>query len=401
MAKTFKREGSPYYWIKTQIRGKVYRLSTKQKTKAGAETEADRILIKIRDEAKCDDLFDQLAAKLENIEDKKEQDKICQSYITRLLRSQNTKVSIEDTWPAWLDSPKKRNPGERTLQGYCGQWSKFTEWLSKHHKTIEYLHEITPGIAEEYATWLWKSNITPSTYNAHTKTLKLICRVLKVQAGIADNPWDEIPLMENEKESKRNLTTKELQKVCSTATGNLRYWLAIGLYTGLRLGDVVTLLWDEVKFDEGVIERVPMKTRRKNKVVRFPLHPVLHAMLLELREATKSKKYLFPEEAEQYKRDQSGVAQITQRHFVACGIKTSEKPKNGHRRRPIVRVGFHSLRHSFVSLCAAHRVPEVAIMEMVGHGSPAMTKLYSHAGDEQKAKAIAALPEYVFGQDEK
>jgi hypothetical protein len=35
-------------------------------------------------------------------------------------------------------------------------------------------------------------------------------------------------------------------------------------------------------------------------------------------------------------------------------------------------------------------------MELVGHGSPAMTALYSHAGDEQKAKAIAALPSFEF-----
>ena len=62
----------------------------------------------------------------------------------------------------------------------------------------------------------------------------------------------------------------------------------------------------------------------------------------------------------------------------------------------MVEVGFHSLRHSFVPLCAANRVPQVAVMELVGHGSPAMNRLYSHAGDEQKIKAIAALPAIDF-----
>ena len=85
-----------------------------------------------------------------------------------------------------------------------------------------------------------------------------------------------------------------------------------------------------------------------------------------------------------------------QNYFESCGIQTKEKPENGHRRRMITRVGFHSLRHSFVSLCAANNVPQVAIMELVGHGSPAMTRLYSHAGSEEKAKAIAALPELSF-----
>ena len=144
------------------------------------------------------------------------------------------------------------------------------------------------------------------------------------------------------------LTPGELRKVCQAATGSLRYMIGLGLYTGMRLGDVVTLRWDAVHADQGSIEITPMKTRRLNKKVRLPIHPVL------------------------------------------------ERPANEHRKRAIVRVGFHSLRHSFVSLCAAHRVPQVAIMELVGHGSPAMTALYSHAGDEQKAKAIAALPAFAF-----
>jgi hypothetical protein len=40
----------------------------------------------------------------------------------------------------------------------------------------------------------------------------------------------------------------------------------------------------------------------------------------------------------------------------------------------------------------------VAIQELVGHGSPAMTMLYSHADEGQKATAIASLPTMSFTQ---
>ena len=69
-------------------------------------------------------------------------------------------------------------------------------------------------------------------------------------------------------------------------------------------------------------------------------------------------------------------------------------------RRAVVEVGFHSLRHSFVSLCAANRVPQVAIQDLVGHGSPAMTALYSHADFQQKQDAINGLPTMVFEKQE-
>ena len=87
------------------------------------------------------------------------------------------------------------------------------------------------------------------------------------------------------------------------------------------------------------------------------------------------------------------ISKLMNKPLDDCGITTTEKSGDTHRTRSIARTGFHSLRHSFVSLCAASNVPQVAIMEMVGHGSPAMTRLYSHAGDEQKANAIMALPD--------
>src|SRR5256885_568245 len=80
--------------------------------------------------------------------------------------------------------------------------------------------------------------------------------------------------------------------------------------------------------------------------------------------------------------------------FEECGIQTTEKAQHGHRRRAIVRVGFHSLRHSFVSLCTKAKTPLHVVQKLVGHGSPAMTSdVYLHLDSEQKRDAIVALPQ--------
>jgi integrase len=240
--------------------------------------------------------------------------------------------------------------------------------------------------------------MAPRTYNGAIKFLRSMFKVLRTQAGLVGDVWEDIPAQENETEGRRNFTSKEWKAICAKAEGNLRYWLAIGLYTGLRLGDVLTLRWNEMDFENHVIKRTPNKTRRKGKVVTFPLHPVLEAMLRQLQaSATAGAVYLFPEEAELHAKGRaSAITQRIQDHFTACGIQTTEKAKGAHRRNVIVRVGFHSLRHSFVSLCAANRIPQVAIQDLVGHGSPAMTALYSHSDDTQKAKAIAKLPSLSF-----
>ena len=279
----------------------------------------------------------------------------------------------------------------------------------------EMLGKSPPALAYEYAGDLMESGVSMSTFNTHIALLRGVFKTLRLVAGIEENPWQEDLRQESVAESRRNLTTEELQTVCAAAKGVLRYLFALGLYTGMRLGDCVCLGWDAVDFKAGIITVMPMKTRRKKKVIRIPLHPVLADLLFELREE-ETEDYLFPDERDWYLQDPARLSKRIQKFFNDCGLQTQktgtgreahkeaveawEKGKNRGPKpvyqRAVVEVGFHSLRHSFVSLCAANRVPQVAVMELVGHGSPAMNRLYSHAGDELKAQAVAALPAMSF-----
>jgi len=401
MPKVFKRKGSPFYYARFQLDGQDHMLSTGTTNRNQALTIMHRMLADKRGTLSVSEMFDDMIQLLDkqtreaaNETRQRELWAMRQDMARRLLGAQAEKLALSDAWQAWLDNPKKRNPGPVTIQNYHSEWNRFSAWTEKRH--IRFLHEVTPAKAEDYAADLWKSKVSPSTYNQHTTFLKGLFGVLKTKAGLIKNPWDEIPMLTLERESRRMLNPEELKKVCQTATGNLRYMIALGLYTGMRLGDVVTLRWDAIHADQGFIEIMPMKTRRLNKKLRLPVHPVLEVLLNELRVTAGQGEYLFPQDRKAYLKDRSAVTQHFQALFKSCGIQTTEAATNGHRRKVIVRVGFHSLRHSFVSLCAANRVPQVAIMELVGHGSPAMTTLYSHAGDEQKAKAIAALPAFEF-----
>jgi integrase len=58
----------------------------------------------------------------------------------------------------------------------------------------------------------------------------------------------------------------------------------------------------------------------------------------------------------------------------------------------VVDVGFHSLRHSFISMCAMNNVPLSVVQSLVGHSSPLMTQHYSHSNRLAEQQAIAALP---------
>lgn len=206
---------------------------------------------------------------------------------------------------------------------------------------------------------------------------------------VGANPWGEIQRRRLAPQTHRELTVEELRKVCAAATGEMRTLFAIGLYSGLRLADAATLDWGKVDLTRKVIQRVPRKTaRRTGKPVQVPLHKTLAAMLAETPQAARQGPVL-PETCARYAAGRERVSKLIQEHFRSCGIQTAGV---GTGMRASVTVGFHSLRHTFVSLCRDAGAPLTVVEAIIGHSSPAMTRHYTHTGEAAARSAIALLP---------
>ena len=85
---------------------------------------------------------------------------------------------------------------------------------------------------------------------------------------------------------------------------------------------------------------------------------------------------------------------------LAIGEKTSFMPENATRQLKANRFGAHSLRHYFVSSCAAAGVPMAIVSELVGHSTVQMSMHYFHGTAEGRSKAIAVLPSITTPNDE-
>ena len=307
----------------------------------------------------------------------------------------NPALSIEQAWSEFQASPNRPDSGESTLRQYGFQWQAFADWMKEKHADKLTLRDVTKEIAEAYASSMNHGKLSPSTYNKHLNLLTLVFRVLKNKAKLTSNVWEDIQRRRIVANSRRELTVDELQKICQTATGELQILLVLGIYSGLRLGDCATLCWAETDLARGIIRRVPNKTARRNpKPVIVPIHPVLKEML----SATPTGKrgdYVLPETAALYLHRTDMVTDTVQRHFKTCGI-TLHKPGTGtDGKRAVIEVGFHSLRHTFVSLCRESNAPLAVVESIVGHSNPAMTRHYTHVGEVAAGRAVAALPAVI------
>ena len=308
---------------------------------------------------------------------------------------QHPALAIRQAWTEFLASPNRPDSGKSTLRQYEFQWQAFADYMAEKHAGKPALRDVTKELAEEYASTLNHGRFSPSTYNKHLNLLALVFRVVKHKAKLAGNPWEEIQRKRLVTNSRRELTIDELRKICLVATGELRSLLAIGLYSGLRLGDCATLRWGEVDLPRQMIRRIPNKTARRNpKPVIVPIHPVLGDMLAAT-PLDERKDYVLPGIAGQYLHRTDSVTDLVQNHFKACGI-TLHKPGTGKDgKRAVIEVGFHSLRHTFVSLCRESNAPLAVVESIVGHSSPAMTRHYTHVGELAAGVAVRALPSVV------
>lgn len=314
-------------------------------------------------------------------------------------------LSIADAFAAYERSPVRPDSGERTMSDYRGYYKGLVEWLAENHPDVKELRQIGRAEAEGFAAHL-KESRSAGTFNKRVVLFRRMWAVLADAdegkqpmaedpadrpAKLTCNPWEKMRKMSSDIHSRRELTVEELGRVVTAAEGEMKMLFAIGIYTGLRLGDCCLLDWGETDLAKGIITVRPRKTRRKTggKPVVIPIHPTL-AQMLDATPPKARKGFVLPETAATYRRRSVTVIARIQRFFARCGIRTSSEDAHGRARTD---VGFHSLRHTFVSLSANAGTPLALVQAIVGHSNPAMTQHYFHENKEALVSAVKALPD--------
>lgn len=307
-------------------------------------------------------------------------------------------LALADMFGAYESSPfRSQKSGRDTMRQYELQIGRFVAWVAVHYPEVTEMRQVTKEIATAFLSDFGKT-ISPNTYNKYTTILRSAWQTLGEQARCKGNPWEGVKRKEQSDENgRRALTTEELTRVCSTLTGEMRTLFALGMYTGLRLGDCCLMTWDKIDMVRRMIVTIPRKTKKKRIAVEIPLHPELHAVLDETPSAERSG-YLLPKTAETYQRDRSTITDRIRRVFEVAGFKTREEV-DGYA-NAVAKIGFHSLRHSFVSLMGNAGAPLALVQSIVGHSNERMTQHYFHAQTAALANAVGQLPSIICGTAE-
>lgn len=282
----------------------------------------------------------------------------------------------------WFASVSKSTRANSKV--YLRHFSKWTKRRFGENEPVLTSH-ITREIAKEYIDFV-----------PHEKSLDAQMRILGflklifsklVENGIClENPFDGIKIKGRLiPVKKRMLTDEELKKlkdVLMTKPLDVQALFAIGMYTGQRFDDCRKMKWGYIKQEgnDRFFEFVPSKTKKYGTKVTIPICDSLQRILDGL-EKTESSDYITPNLA---KRNNACLNNSMCKIFDEAGIE--RKNENGK-----LVVGFHSLRHTFVSRLANGGKPVSVIRSMVGHTADDMTEYYTHTTLDAQKNAISAL----------
>lgn len=269
----------------------------------------------------------------------------------------------------------------------------FARWTEERFKDgAVSTSAISREVAREYINSLKEKSL--DAQRRTLQTMKSAFGELVDMGACLENPFAGIKFRESVKHTRKRMLTEDemsrLQTVLKAKPPEIQLLFAFGIYTGQRFGDCRAMKWDYIK-DDGrggrYLKYTPSKTRRFGTKVTVPIAPQLDKMLVEA-ERTRTGEYITPGLA---KRRAENLVRSVCRIFDEAGIERRDESGK-------LVVGFHSLRHTFVSRLANSGKPLSVIRSMVGHTSEDMTEYYTHTTLDAQRDAMDAFSSPPAGQ---
>jgi integrase len=239
------------------------------------------------------------------------------------------------------------------------------------------LEEINSRSVERYKAKKLDEKLMAKTINNQLTVLHKMLSVAQEWQLISNLPpikWLRTPEVEFS-----FLDFEEAERLKQGADGEWKAMITVALKTGLRLGELLALRWEDVDLVAGnmVVRRAASRgiigTPKNGKWREIPLS-------VEARRELKAHRHL---RGELIFCDQNGklIPKTTCKWplWRAC------------KRAGLRRIGWHALRHTFASHLAMRGVSLKAIQELLGHATIEMTMRYAHLTPAIHREAVAQL----------
>lgn len=261
------------------------------------------------------------------------------------------------------------------------------------------LFELNHRIIQNFLLELSKTGKKDGSGGLSEKTIKDITIIVKgsLKKAINEDKMKHIELTFNYPKDQHDnkiyiLTKHEQNKITDYVLNNLstrNIGILISLYSGIRIGELCALKWEDIDFKKGIldinktIQRIYIKDKEKNisKVIittpktknanrEIPINKDFLEILKKVK--TNKEDYILTGNS-------NYIEPRTYRKYFNKVLKEAK----------IKHFNFHSLRHTFATNCISLGVDYKTVSELLGHANVNITlNLYVHPRLSQKKKCI-------------
>jgi len=230
------------------------------------------------------------------------------------------------------------------------------------------LHQIGPQGIEKYKKERTK-HVKPATVNRELSCLRTIFNKAIEWGKVEQNPVKKIKFYKENNKRVRYLEPDEVHRLVQECPDHLTPIVTVAIHTGMRLGEILNLKWQDIDLKRRLIYIVDSKSKEGREL---PMNFVVSNTLSQCQEAAHGD-YVFSHP------DGSPYRKIYRGFKTAC------------RKAGIKDFRFHDLRHTFASYLVMNGQDLKTVQELLGHKSFEMTLRYAHLSPDHKRKAVDDL----------
>lgn len=154
---------------------------------------------------------------------------------------------------------------------------------------------------------------------------------------------------------------------------------ALGVYTGLRISEILALKQNQVFTEYGVkYQLVVYRLKKRNTVWSdIPINAKLRQYLIEYRKAVQIGEWLFPSDE-----SESGYLSRKQAHIIL---------KRAFETLKLEKASTHSMRRTLLTTLSRSGIPLRTIQQISGHSNLGQLQAYLEVDPEDKVKALSSV----------
>jgi site-specific recombinase XerD len=277
----------------------------------------------------------------------------------------------------------KARLSDKTHHNYSIALNHLETYLNEK-EGVKYLQDVYMGMIDRFVASRLKApspqrkggTVERSTVNTELKGIKRFFNRAVELCYLKESPAKKVKLLTTARKNPRFFSEEEVALILGDCKDErVREIYLVLLYTGMRIGELVNLEWDDVDL---VRRTIAIRSKafwkpKGNEERLIPMHDVVFYILFS--KARKSRWALAKADGEKNKI-----------HSLETRFRRQLK------RLRIPDATLHTWRHTFASYLTMRTGNIRAVQKLLGHKSIRTTEIYSHLSDRHLHGVVGQLP---------